>query len=102
LAGHAVNRAAEATGRLIFLSVELSYFLFSFFIEAGLLIGLTAIQFRAEPGTILTKRFWKSGLTSADSGLQLDLEIALSGVSAKIQPHGFFSPAEDALKRRMT
>jgi hypothetical protein len=41
-----------------------------------LLIGLTAIQFRAEPGTILTKRFWKSGLTSADSGLQLDLEIA--------------------------
>ena len=35
--------------------------------------ALTAIQFRAEPGTILT---------SADSGLQLDLEIALSGVSA--------------------
>src|SRR5437773_9782249 len=25
-------------------------------------------------------------------GLQLDLEIALSGVSAKVQPHGFFSP----------
>jgi len=25
---------------------------------------------------------WNSGLTSADSGLQLDLEIALSGVSA--------------------
>ncbi len=33
-----------------------------------------------------------SGLTSADSGLQLDLEIALSGVSAKIQPHGLFQP----------
>ena len=27
-----------------------------------------------------------SGLTSADSGLQLDLEIALSGVSAKVKP----------------
>ena len=36
-----------------------------------------------------------------DSGLQLDLEIALNGVSAKVQPHGFFSPAEIALKRRV-
>ncbi len=27
-----------------------------------------------------------SGLTSADSGLQLNLEIALSGVSAKVKP----------------
>lgn len=42
-------------------------------------------------------------LRSADSGLQLDLEIALGGVPAKVQPHGrHFSPAEDALKRRMT
>jgi hypothetical protein len=39
---------------------------------------------------------------SADSGLQLDLEIALSGVSAKMQPHELFSSAEDALKRRVT
>jgi hypothetical protein len=29
---------------------------------------------------------WKSGLISADSGLQLNLEIALSGVSAKVKP----------------
>ena len=35
---------------------------------------------------------------SADSGLKLDLEIALSVVSAKVQPHELFSPAEDALK----
>ena len=27
-----------------------------------------------------------SGLTSADSGLQLDLEIALGGASAKVKP----------------
>ena len=40
----------------------------------------------------------KSGFTSADSGLQLDLEIALNGVSASIHPNGLFSPAEDALK----
>ena len=33
-----------------------------------------------------------SGLTSADSGLQLDLEIALSGVPAKVQPHGLLQP----------
>src|SRR5712691_2395622 len=33
-----------------------------------------------------------SGLTSADSGLQLDLEIALNGVSAKIQPLRLIQP----------
>jgi succinylarginine dihydrolase len=31
-----------------------------------------------------------SGLTSADSGLQLNLEIALSGVSAKVKPPNRF------------
>jgi hypothetical protein len=31
------NRAANATGRLIVLSVELSYVLFSVFVEGGLL-----------------------------------------------------------------
>ncbi|PYJ72653.1 MAG: hypothetical protein DME75_04000 [Verrucomicrobia bacterium] len=46
---------------------------------------------------------WKSGLASADSGLQLDLEIALSGASAKVKPStGFSEPAESALRRRMT
>ena len=43
---------------------------------------------------------FNSGLASGDSGLQLDLEIALSGVSAKIQ--SAFRSAEGALKRRMT
>jgi len=42
-----------------------------------------------------------SGLTSADSRDPLDLEIALSGVPAKVQPHELLQ-AEDALKRRMT
>ena len=32
------------------------------------------------------------GLTSADSGLQLDLEIALGGVSAKVQPLRLIQP----------
>ena len=52
----------------------------------------TAIQFRAEPGPILGETSLKSDLTSADSGLQLDLEIALSGFPAKDQPHGLFQP----------
>jgi hypothetical protein len=51
-----------------------------------------AIQFRAEPGTIPHEALWTAALTSADSGLQLDLEIALSGVSAKIQPLRLIQP----------
>jgi len=44
-----------------------------------------------------------SGLASGDSGLQVNLEIALSGVSAKVKPSNRpFSPAESALRRRMT
>ena len=39
-----------------------------------MLTALTAIQFRAEPGTILARSLWNSDLTSADSGLQLDPE----------------------------
>jgi hypothetical protein len=41
----------------------------------GWIVGtaLTAIQFRGESGTILTRALWDSGLTSADSGLQLVL-----------------------------
>ena len=72
--------------------------LFSCFVEAGSLIVLTAIQFRAELGTHPHEALWRSGLPSADSRLQLDLEIALNGVSASIHPNGLFSPAEDALK----
>ena len=41
---------------------------------------------------VLTRRKMRCGLTSADSGLQLDLEIALNGVSAKIQPPPAFQP----------
>jgi hypothetical protein len=45
---------------------------------------LTAIQFRAETENHSDEAHLKCGFTSADSGLQLDLEIALSGVSAKV------------------
>ena len=59
-------------------------------------------QFRAETRNRPYGTHLKCDLTSADSGLQLDLEIALSVVSAKVQPHELLSPAEDALKRRVT
>ena len=46
---------------------------------------------------------FNSGLASGDSGLQLNLEIALSGVSAKVKPFNHpLSPVESALRRRMT
>jgi hypothetical protein len=63
---------------------------------------LTAIQFRAETENHSDEAHLKCGFTSADSGLQVDLEIALGGVSAKVQPHELLSSAEDALKRRVT
>ena len=45
-----------------------------------------------------------SHLALVDSGLQLNLEIALSGASAKVKPPptGPFTPGESALRRRMT
>jgi hypothetical protein len=44
-----------------------------------------------------------SRLASVDSGLQLTLEIALNGASAKVKPpNRLFGPAESALRRRMT
>src|SRR5260370_40575333 len=39
-----------------------------------------------------TRRFEEAGSLRLDSGLPLDLEIALGGVSAKIQPHGLLQP----------
>jgi len=44
-----------------------------------------------------------SGLPSADSGFQLNLEIALSGASAKVKlSNRSLARPEDALKRRVT
>ena len=44
-----------------------------------------------------------SRLALVDSGLQLNLEIALRGASAKVKPSNRLSePAESALRHRMT
>jgi len=44
----------------------------------------------------------KKEFAQADSGSGYDLEISLSVVSAKVEPHKLFSLAKDALKRRVT
>src|SRR5438046_10528928 len=59
---------------------------------------LTAIQFRAETENHSDEAHLKCGLPSADSGLQVDLEIALRGVSANVQHPELFSPAAAALQ----
>ena len=65
--------------------------------------GIDCSKSARERGIILTRRFEQRPLTSADSGLQLNLEIALSGASAKVKlPNRLLNPAEDALKRRVT
>ena len=51
---------------------------FYLFVQDWMLTGLTAIQLRAEPDPILNGAS-QIRLTSADSVLRLDLEIALSG-----------------------
>src|SRR5205823_8137930 len=45
-----------------------------------------------EPGTIVTRRFGTATSLRLTRGLQLDLEIALNGVSAKIQPLRLIQP----------
>jgi hypothetical protein len=49
---------------------------------------------RRNHGTIFNETSFKKRLTSADSGLQLDLVIALSGFPAEVQPHELFSSAK--------
>jgi hypothetical protein len=65
---------------------------FSVFVEGGL---LNCIDCNPAPDGARNhphEALWDSGLPSADSGLQLDLEIALNGVSAKIQPLRLIQP----------
>jgi len=73
-------------------------FLVSFLVEAGLFDCINCNPVPRGTRNHPHEALWNSGLTSVDSGLQLDLVIALNGVSAKIQPCGLFSRAEDKLK----
>jgi len=56
----------------------------------GLSFEVGLLQIRAERGIILTKRF-EQRPRFGRLGLQLNLEIALSGVSAKVKPPTGFS-----------
>ena len=100
-----MRRKASRNGKraLDFLKCRVVTFFVFIFVEVGLLnCALTAIQFQPELETILERRFERGASLRLNRGLQLDLEIALNGVSANVQPCGLFCRAEDELKRRMT
>jgi hypothetical protein len=66
------------------------------------------LQIRAERGTIFIGRFQQRP-ASGDSGLQVNLEIALSGVSAKVKPFNRFQASrkcveasDDVIKDELT
>ena len=74
-----------------------------FFVEGGLLNCTDCNPVPGGTGNHLHEAHVKCGLTSADSGLQLDLEGSRQPVSQRrSSPCGLFSRAEDKLKRRMT
>src|SRR5436190_23775895 len=87
------------TGPFDFLRCRVVIFFILIFVEAGL---LNCINCNPVPRGTGNHPHEASGLTSADSRLQLDLAIALNGVLAKIQPTSFFSRTEDKLRRRIT
>jgi hypothetical protein len=68
------------------------FFVFIFLVEAGLLNCINCNPVPRGTRNHPHEALWRSGLPSADSGLQLDLEIALNGVSAKIQPLRLIQP----------
>ena len=60
-------------------------FLFSFLLRLIVLLQSSSARNQGASSATLPPHF-------GDSGLQLDLEIALNDVSAKIQPLGLFQP----------
>src|SRR5437667_1197994 len=93
----AAGRLIEATALVSALCSETNEF------HKRLSFEVDLLQIRTERGTISSPGALNSGLASDDSGLQVNLEIALGGVSAKVKPpNRLFSPAESALRRRIT
>ena len=61
------------------------------------------MQFHAEPGIILARRFGIAASLRLTQGCSWIWEIALGGVSAKVKPlNRSLSPAESTLGRRVT
>jgi len=63
----------------MFLSVELSYLLFSFLVEAELSTCINCNPVSRRTNNHPHETLWRSGLTSADSGLSRIWGIALNG-----------------------
>ena len=75
-----------------FLKRRVVIFFVFIFVEVGLLNCINCNPVPHGTRNHPHEALWNSGLTSADSGLQLDLEIALNGVSAKVQPLRLIQP----------
>ena len=77
--------------------------LFHLFLKVGFLNWINCYAVPRGTRNHSREALWNSGVTSADSGLQLDLgDRAKRCLSEGPAPRELFSPAEDALKRRMT
>ena len=57
---------------------------------------------RGEPGTILTRRFGEAASLRLTRGSSWIWKSRKRRSQRRFSPTGFFSPAEDALKRRVT
>jgi len=93
------NRAAKATGPSIFLSVELSFFLFSFFVEAGLLNCINRNPVPRGTRNHSHEALLNSGVTSGESRLHVALgDRAKRHLSEHRAPAACSACAEDKLK----
>ena len=85
------QQAALRVSLIIFVLRIFTVCSFRFLVLVGL-FGLIAIQFRVELGTILMRLPKSSPHFRLTRGSSWNLEIALSGVSAKVQPLGLIQP----------
>jgi hypothetical protein len=71
------------------------FFVFIFLLRVTCIKLLSSSARNQEPSS---RGALNSGLTSADSGLQLDSEIAPGGVPAEVQPHGLIQPCRGCVE----
>ena len=94
---------AIKTRRLKKADFEEDFLFILYFVEGWIVeLELTAIQFRAEPGIILTRRFEEAASLRLTRGIQLDLGDRAKRCLSEDPGRSLFSRAESKLKRRMT
>ena len=86
-----LRRKGDRLGEFLQCKVVI-FWIFIVFVEAGLLNCINCNPVPRGTRNHPDEASEKFASLQTDSGLQLDLEIALSGVSAKVQPHGLIQP----------